>query len=821
LKEETATDLDQFETLQRMMQERLGSDPQAIGAERLFRLPGFYHWKDENEPFLCGLVHTDYSKKYSIGELVHKFGGQKRFASLKRKSAVGKYSGKPIQLDDFQGMGHIDNICNGCQVFKKLQNKKGPTHNERLALLWTYTNLGNQGLEQLRRIAKGWNDYNEEVTESNIDYAVTKGYFAPTCDWLIKQGVCPGRCINIRHYRKPFDLYDHPIELLPIPFKNRNIINSSSIQFKDDSKTITAGIVNTLQKRSQTVSMAHRKALINIAKTVISPIYNDKPIIIPAIPGLGKTTFILSYLNFMLANYTNFGAVVVVERQKTIDELAEKMNERSLIVDFHIDLGYDRAYPMIGYNRDDCKKRYKQYKPSQCKTCTIPFSDCRVKYNFTKQQHSPVVIISHSRLFQMSDKDDLLGALRYWQSKGKKHKRSVLLIDERPQLVENVPTDSTMWDTLLSDVQQYTPDYYSEVLSAVNLIRDNYSSAHDYKQINITNTNFRWTTDFTDTWTEAYLGDYPEYPYLLANIIKEGGLYNKQDHTVTTTHYSNTYWQDYSTFVYDGTASVDFDYRNDCFYFLDVPQLKPYHNLTLNICMETSLSKTFYQNNPDFIKEFCGDIKRIAKTGETYVVCYKYYEPQYEKLLEGQSNISIEHYGNTKGANHLIKNVNLICTGILNKGEPYYLSKTLAIYNDNVGFDVITTDRVRRFKDINAESIKVYEMVTELVQEIFRTQLRNHSSEADINVYLCTRDVNLINSLQDFFEGCNVKRDWVPKALLGNRELFRYFVEEHNNEFNTKTKLVKAFLDQGHSLNSTDIVDVLGVDKSNAAKYLH
>ena len=67
----------------------------------------------------------------------------------------------------------------------------------------------------------------------------------------------------------------------------------------------------------------------------------------------------------------------------------------------------------------------------------------------------------------------------------------------------------------------------------------------------------------------------------------------------------------------------------------------------------------------------------------------------------------------------------IICIGILHKGETYYLSKNLTlngrvdtagVHSDGVhSYSVRTHDKVRRFENDDAEAIKVYEMVTELV----------------------------------------------------------------------------------------------------------
>ncbi len=828
LQKGTITDNQQFETLQKMMQEKLGTDPQAIGAERVYRLPGFYHWKDVNDPFFIRLVHVDYTKRYTKDELIHKYGGKKKFTSVKKKHTTGRLSGKPVSIKEFKGNGDIKDIFKGCEVFGKLQSRKDPSHHERFALASTLINLGQDGFDHVCSIARNWNDYDKDYTAYQISQIISRGYLPVTCEWLIKNGICKGRCVNIKQNRRPLDFYHHPVKDLPERNGKRDYYPIANLPVTKDQQNITDEIVKIMKNRNQTVGVTHKQALRDISRIMSAPVYNDKPIVIPAVPGIGKTTFIIAYIKHMLEHKPNYGAVIVVERQETIDEITKKIN-------YDDATGWEKhhAYAMKGYSKDDCKKGYPVYRPSQCRKCAVSYQDCRVKYNFTEQQKYPIVVISHSRLFQMSDKNNLLSNLRKWKVSGgqyvgtsiidfetKWHKREMLLIDERPQLVENVPTDSRMLDTLLSDVQEYTSEYYSEVLKAVNSIRDCYALPSDFEQIEPLNPQFSWTTDFTEAWGADYLGDYPEYPGLVENIIREGGFYSRHDHTISTTHYSNIYWQDYSTFIYDGTASLDPDYKDDKFYFLNLPQLRPYTNLTINACMDQNLSKAFYTEHPDFVIKFSENIKEIAKSGNTYVACYKDYEEEYKKQLENVENISIEHYGSTKGANHLLDNVNIVCTGILNKGESYYLSKTIAITGAISSYQSTTEDRVRRFNDKNAESLKVYEMVTELVQEIFRTQLRNHSSDQKINVYLCSRDANLINVLGDNFPGCKVSRDWEPKALLNNRELFREFVEEHGDDYKTKTKLVRAFLDKGYSLNSNDICEVLGVNKDHAARYL-
>ena len=821
----TINDRETYEALQRAMHEKLGSDHRAIDCSHLMRLPGFKHWKDPNDPFDVKIVEKNYDKRYTLDELTHKFGGKKRLAELKKKHRIGQYSDEPIVPNAFNGVGRIKNIAEGCQVVHNIENKKDLSHNERLALAWIYINLGQEGIDYLTSTLKQQNDYDEDVTNSNILYAIKRGYKPTTCKWMQDNGLCSGKCINIGNYNSPIGLfYDKTPELVDI---NANKTHLNSFQYfnvtlpGNADADIRDMVDLAFSQRGQNLSHTHVTEILYTARVMGASLYNDKPIVISMVPGLGKTTLIEEYVRYMLQNDPDFGAILVVDRQDTIQDIVDRINKG---------FAEEKAYPMLGYSADDCMKKYPTYKPSQCKTCDVSYLNCRVKYNFIKQQQHPIVVISQKRLFDLSDTNDSLLALRIWQKPdsmnngfiffGPMHKRSKLFIDERPTLVNTTPTDSTMIDILLTDSQRYTPRYYPEVLSGMNQIRPYYSLPSEYEKVNIICSGFCWSTKFMEAWKADYLGDYPEYPDLFGTILAEGGLYSRLDHTITTIHYSNIYWQDYSTYIFDGTGSLDPEYRTDLFYYFNPGHIRDYDNLTFNVCMENSLSKTFYQNNTDFIRRFSSDISGIASADKTYVVCYKNNENEYRKHLGKNANISIEHYGNTKGANHLMDNVNIVCTGILNKGEAHYLSKHMAIMGQAGEFHSSTSSKVRRYDDPEVETIKILDMVTDLIQEIFRTKLRNHYSNQEINVYLVSRDKNLINTLVDSFPGCQVNRDWMPKALVNDRELFREFVAKPENKHKPRTKLVQAFLDDEHILDSADIMDVLGIDNRHARGYL-
>ena len=104
---------------------------------------------------------------------------------------------------------------------------------------------------------------------------------------------------------------------------------------------------------------------------------------------------------------------------------------------------------------------------------------------------------------------------------------------------------------------------------------------------------------------------------LLQNIIREGGLFNNNEkQTITTIHYSNIYWQDYHSFIYDGTAGIDPDYKNDLFQFVKMPDVRQYSNLYIHFSMERNLSKDFFEKNPMFVKRIADDVRRSPMRGK-------------------------------------------------------------------------------------------------------------------------------------------------------------------------------------------------------------
>ncbi|MHA2093039.1 MAG: TOTE conflict system archaeo-eukaryotic primase domain-containing protein [Candidatus Hodarchaeales archaeon] len=106
----------------------------------------------------------------------------------------------------------IDSIFIGCEVMDSIR-KQAPAghlgHFQRLALALTLIPVPG-GEEELRRLIKMQDDYDEGITNYQIDNIRTNGYNAVSCEKLQSTGfekMCPGPCANIGKGKFPIDFY--------------------------------------------------------------------------------------------------------------------------------------------------------------------------------------------------------------------------------------------------------------------------------------------------------------------------------------------------------------------------------------------------------------------------------------------------------------------------------------------------------------------------------------------------------------------------------------------------------------------------------------
>ncbi len=90
--------------------DKLKADPSAKDPSRLLRVPGFYHWKDPNDPFLVK-VYSSNNNVYDEDVMLYYFA--KKEKEKKRKQAYNISKTEYTNPDNWEKIFKISNICKG------------------------------------------------------------------------------------------------------------------------------------------------------------------------------------------------------------------------------------------------------------------------------------------------------------------------------------------------------------------------------------------------------------------------------------------------------------------------------------------------------------------------------------------------------------------------------------------------------------------------------------------------------------------------------------------------------------------------------------
>lgn len=177
----------------------------------------------------------------------------------------------------------------------------------------------------------------------------------------------------------------------------------------------------------------------------------------PLEPGGGKSTLMEAYLKYMLAHdLSNAGAIIVVERIETAKKLANSLGTYTTYmadrpwVDAEFWQPNASSYVMeSAFTYKKCRKKMSSYEYGICRGCSIKMS-CPIAQKFTVQKKHPIVIMTHTRLKMEAQKLDKYSK---WKNvDDKEYQRNLIIIDEKPPLVEISSLKLKDLDQFLTDV---------------------------------------------------------------------------------------------------------------------------------------------------------------------------------------------------------------------------------------------------------------------------------------------------------------------------------------------------------------------------------
>ena len=533
----------------------------------------------------------------------------------------------------------------------------------------------------------------------------------------------------------------------------------------------------------------------------------NKPVIVAAPPGFGKTTAMRVYLRKKVREQSDtFGAIVVTERLDSLRELADYINyEAETSADLLRMKSY--AYYIRGYDEKEITREAYEAQ-------------------FTTQMNFNIVIMTTAQFEQQALKKNIGMFSEFISAGDTKKPRRLLLVDEKPAIAVPYVLTSASLNALVDDIRNASTrsnrklkGYYRKALQHVNSLRQQIESPDilETKRIHAVDSLYLLPRELISQFCAvnpiSKLVDLRAFE----QIVRRGGLVSVTAGRVTvqSSLKLQNEWTQFNTFVLDGTGRIDPEYLGDDFYLMAPAVSHSYKNTIFHVCTDYNLSKFSIEGDKEAISKIVTECKQIVAkhSGQVMVVSYKQYIGEINRLLSEEiesGKVITKHFDGGRGANDFIGADTAIYIGNMHKGSLHYPSAAQVTIGDRMGvelspdFDVNATGLI--FRDPYVENYKKLDMAVVMVQETNR--LRANQKEQPVNLYVFNRDVEMVKHITDSYPGCTVKPYVTSGKLTGKKiaedEIAEYFSEMAN----------------GASVKQSEIYRELEIDRTTFARAL-
>ncbi len=472
------------------------------------------------------------------------------------------------------------------------------------------------------------------------------------------------------------------------------------------------------------------------------------------------------------------------------------------------------TYILEGWNENICNnKKIKQAENRMCtpKNCSY-FHKCKIYKQQEEQKDYPILMITNARLRECGD-----SIKRY--SKYKNGERTILLIDERPDILDTVKVNKKLLNEISTEISKCEYEDTTEKTKFENMfkkIEDDLISKMQnlrkaYKRFvvsNITNEPICKTDkEFMDLWDKYMKNSYKRELKHIHTVLTKGGLYVYEKNTefistIGSKDLKEMYCDTFKTIVFDGTALYDplyFGmYKNKSIKYLDIENTRLYNNLKINVYIKHKITKTTFKDKHYLVKA-CGKFvnSRMAKgfNNKGYVVTYQTKSVELADCINKKYNIAMlnenetYYFGNTKGKNDMQKCNIMFQFGWDTMPDYEYVIQWLSVAVNWDGIikycsdiekacelsdDFIIKDRSKEnkygyykyssqykcyeFGTQLLNQFKMFSIITNFYQEVHRTKLRKYTcTEEKIEVNIFSIQRIILSMIKQLFIGCNLK----------------------------------------------------------------
>lgn len=535
----------------------------------------------------------------------------------------------------------------------------------------------------------------------------------------------------------------------------------------------------------------------------------DKITIIPAKAGFGKSSYIYSFLNTLCNHIKNNesspfskqGVIIVTDKIEALRQL-----ENNIFNDleyYHVG-EYKTKYTYIleAWNKNShkdgiCKNEsIEQYEYGMCSSNECPYyNNCKMSYQKKQQVYSPILLITNARFKQYQERID---EYKTWIDKdGNSHERNIVIIDEKPTIIDSYRIDTKLFSTLKETVEKIKNEnmgfpsdkeyLLKEITVVENEVIELRSKLNGYRNCIYSGTReFIFSDEFKERW-EMFVGyKHKDMLNAVEKMFTQGALWcNANVPYFKTLGIKSFNYNGFKTYIFDATAELDPDYDDDRFQFMNIKDYKDYKNVTFHIFRNKKMNMSRSALN---LKKHLWKNEAVGKwvynnfKEKTYVVTYLANAKVISKYLKlkpkDQENTFfldpdeekpiVPHFGDTKGSNEFKDARYMVQIGWNKAPSDEYLADSLS-RNTNIDklleFREGKTERTgEHFENKNGhflhyDNANLYmwrKMAVEFEQEVFRTCVRDFSADNKVDIYIFKPDKKVIGLISQRFKNCKI-----------------------------------------------------------------
>ena len=518
---------------------------------------------------------------------------------------------------------------------------------------------------------------------------------------------------------------------------------------------------------------------------------------IPFQPGLGKSTLIRAILEVMSEEFRSStpiaervsGIIVAVEKTAEAEELEKLCNEaagrtvaRAIYSANDSILGKGRCLNGTAHCYKECPRRGCQ-----------DYNQCPLMHPMGHTDHTPILIILQARYqFFMEDMSPFLT----WYDGAQEHRRTILLVDELPNMIDARKLDVQCINDLDSSLAQNRPSYNpmfthrkehvrsllrNAVTSPFNRLR--YMIKSFYEPYGIISWEDLKKADFSPQNLDLFQQALAEYL-----SVDNHPAFNTIDALLESNTFFYAVGNDISlclprlrqpdprlaTFLFSGTVSLSPELsRNPSVTVLKDRNLESFQRLTIHLqhsalsCSRAGFKK---ETNRAAFLAWLKELLPRLRPRKVLLVTYKNWAEYFWRELsdfhdilipytdsDGKPQDKLPYFGGMNGSNLYRESSCIICLG-LNRFEPSaYINQALALDTGQIILQQVREGNVSLPELLQVIEMQNLTLARDLVQLVFRSALRNHGEPQPIDLYLLEPpdDVSLL--LMEYFQDCDLR----------------------------------------------------------------